>query len=74
MEKLKAIYSTVMEFFKKHGLRKPARRFILLGLSGDALMVWTPDGNIVLTRDTAAAMANHIGKMVNVLEEYGSTN
>jgi hypothetical protein len=56
------------EFLRRLGLRKPADRFYVIGLSGQALMIWTAKGNIVLTSYHARRLATQLYLFADRLE------
>ena len=50
--------------------RKPSRSYIALALSGKALMVWTPTGNIVVSSETARKLSAQLNYLADKAEEY----
>ena len=55
---------------RKMGLRKPARKYYLASLSGGALMIWTPGGNVVLPTALARKLAVDIPQAADLADQF----
>jgi hypothetical protein len=68
MNCIQSIIHRVSYFFERVKPRTPSKKFVVLGLSGSAVMVWTPEGNIVVTQETANTLARKLDRLAEILE------
>ena len=54
------LHRRIRAFCRKVGYRPAASRFVVVNLSGGAVMVWTAQGNIVLTDPAARLLADKL--------------
>jgi len=53
---------------RKSGSRTPAQRAVSLALTG-AVMIWTPDGNVVVEPNTARSLAQKLNRLADLAEQ-----
>jgi hypothetical protein len=63
------ILETISRFFKQRrsGSRRPSPKAVSLALSG-AVMIWTPDGNVVVDPKTARHLAVKLAHLADKAE------
>lgn len=70
MQLITGIINQISALIQRIGLRKPSRKYFMFALSGNALMVWTPTGNIVVSSETARKLSRQLDLMADQAEEY----
>ncbi len=61
---------SIRSILRKLGWRQPARKYYLAALSGGAIFIWTPGGNIVLPSVLARKLANDIPQAADLADQY----
>ncbi|MDD2922168.1 MAG: hypothetical protein PHQ36_07765 [Anaerolineales bacterium] len=64
------ILRRIRQIIRSRGFRKPESRYFVLALSGNALMIWTISGYIVVSSTAARNLARNLENFADIAEAY----